>query len=132
MTDNELDAWIETYIFGNIVLDEYPYRPRGQKGLRENEILTEEATRQHYEHHRYQCMSLPSVRPFTTDIAEAWKVIEKLRKDGFTIGLMDYINAGWQCRLGHHEGIDIWATGPSAAKAICLAARKATDETTYS
>ena len=128
MTNTELDAWIETHIFDRIVLSEYPYMRPG--GLTEYEVLTEKAQEQHYENYDYQCVSVQSVRPFNTDIAMAWKVVTQMRKNGFSVGIMDYEGAGWQCRFRHRKdtNIDTWGTGEKVSEAICRSARKAINE----
>ena len=71
-----------------------------------------------------------AVPRYSTDIAAAWEVVEKIRGAGFTFSLWDNANqyaAPWDCRFTHRDdvgqkGIAIEGTAPHA---ICLAALRA-------
>ena len=66
---------------------------------------------------------------FSTDIAAAWEVVEKLDRDGHTME-MDKRDAGWVVRFVDYSkdpilSMEITDTAPTAPLAICLAALKA-------
>ena len=60
----------------------------------------------------------------STDIAAAWQVVEKLRKE-WDVGFEEWAE-GWCCTLDN--GI-VWGQGKTFSHAICLAALKAVDDT---
>ena len=64
---------------------------------------------------------------YATDIAAAWRVVEKMEADGFLFSLIPDIHGNGKCiaYFGHSgEKPGGWA-GPTAPRAICLAALKA-------
>lgn len=75
----------------------------------------------------------PNVVPlFSTDIAAAWTVVEKLKADGFCFSLINVLSSQeWEAGI-HKVGVDKrfpgngkWARASRAPHAICLAALKA-------
>lgn len=67
---------------------------------------------------------------FSTNIAKAWRVVEKLM--GFVFGVDVCVNHadGWWCRVKHSDGGLTTATADTAPLAICRAALLAVSEAT--
>jgi hypothetical protein len=66
--------------------------------------------------------------PYSTDIAAAWEVVEKLTRSGwyFELRAPNYLASFFRGIDSHCESIE----APTAPHAICLAALKACDVTT--
>ena len=61
----------------------------------------------------------------STDIAAAWLVVEKMREDGWQVGIQSFFG-NWKALLAdEHDEVKHRAIGCSPAKAICLVALKA-------
>jgi hypothetical protein len=76
--------------------------------------------------HYWQCLEV--VPHYSTDIAEAWRVVEKMREKGWDV-MVDttgYPGEEWRCLMWQGER-ERWipAAAQSAPMAICLAALKA-------
>lgn len=70
-------------------------------------------------------------KPYSTDIASAWQVVEKFVKDGREVGVSFIRNpyndfVGWICDIGPKDGFRhvISVEEETAPMAICLAALK--------
>lgn len=67
------------------------------------------------------------VKPYSTDIANAWEVAERLAQGGGTVTVTnDRLLDGWYCVFA--GSISGWATEATAELAICRAALKAVAE----
>lgn len=69
---------------------------------------------------------------YSTDIAAAWMVVEKMRADGWWMELRHCLDGGvpaWQCELTHNQdrfrGLRLYISAASAPFAISLAALRA-------
>ena len=58
--------------------------------------------------------------PFSTDIAAAWKVLEKLKSVGLQIDVGTHYS-GWACGIDNST-TRLWSSAPTAPIAICCAA----------
>lgn len=65
----------------------------------------------------WHCGESGSLKSYSTDIAAAWEVVEKLRDDNFAI---EEHGTHWKARFGTE-----WAGAETAQHAICLAALRA-------
>ncbi len=79
------------------------------------------------------------LRHYSTDIAAAWEVVEKVQANGWTfhvddVGFNNGIEGKWRVLLTEAETGDkhVFADGDTAPHAICLAALKAMSATTKS
>lgn len=85
------------------------------------------------EYCEYATGDVPAWYPlhFTTSIADAWTVVEKMREDGWMWSIEEFGHGTWRATVGHRgvEDGDIWvyheAWSEDAEEAICLAALKA-------
>lgn len=129
MTNRELDAWIAEHVFGKTV------RP-----CRSNETFPPDGDS--YENHGWTSSDLAIVTGYqfdmplprySTDIAAAWTVVEKMKEYGWAFALETTHN-GDACavfNVGTYIGDDL--SGPrcvsadTAPMAICLAAKAAID-----
>lgn len=113
----ELDAWIGRHVMGEKPIEVIVSHPSRMSA----EALEAGAT----------CESVERWPRYSTSLAEAWRVVEKMRADGWEFGLM------WR-RGGEVEAcftLPLYAAGvntaygqmehESPATAICLAARAA-------
>jgi hypothetical protein len=67
------------------------------------------------------------VPPFSTDIARAWQVVEKMHATGFEVSvntMQDWIEK-CECIVSKGVLLSVSANAPTAPLAICLAALKA-------
>lgn len=66
---------------------------------------------------------------FSTDIAHAWPVVERLRENGWLLSLTpDTIEGGWAVQYKRlNENFHDWVRAKTAALAICLAALNIAD-----
>lgn len=67
------------------------------------------------------------INHYSTDIAAAWGVVEKLKKPSNWIQLWNTIDEGWFCQILHRDNSQIASVGgyDTAPMAICKAALKA-------
>jgi len=71
------------------------------------------------------------VPKYSTDIAAAWEVVERLERDGiflWKLGREDHL-PNWHVSMGRNHGPDIESEGPTAPLAICRAALAAIGRT---
>lgn len=61
-------------------------------------------------------------RPFSTDIAAAWQVVERIHILGFPVTINN-AETGWVCTIGRSKATPIWAE--TIELAICRAAIQA-------
>lgn len=75
----------------------------------------------------YLVNMLAQVRRYSTDIAAAWEVVEKMQEKDFAIILDNMKNflGGWQCQFERGKECVYLCEGESAAHAICLCALEA-------
>lgn len=71
--------------------------------------------------HSWQCLAV--VRPYSTDIAAAWEVVEKMREDG-DLRIEEYAE-GWLVVSRLSDGREVDGQATTAPLAICLAALSA-------
>lgn len=74
------------------------------------------------------CCEGEPIPDYSTSIAAAWEVVEKMREMGFTIMLNDYITTkrnSWMAEFVKHPTFGVIHDAATAPLAICLAALKA-------
>lgn len=129
MTDRELDALIAEKVFGYV---------RGAAMCRGEMVvvLTPSVHRLYTSHTRSQSdpgswqiqpqltvTDMRLVPKFSTDIAAAFQVVDKLMVDNFMVSVNCSHENGWWCVVYPPEGMQIESDHfPCAAKAICAAA----------
>jgi hypothetical protein len=68
----------------------------------------------------------PEVPPYSSDIAAAWLIVEKMRKHDWSVTIGQHIDLSWRCKFTDDETlIEVISTAPTASEAICLAALEA-------
>jgi hypothetical protein len=67
------------------------------------------------------CPSSADLPSYTTSIADAWEVVEKLRKNG-TLELIDYGSEGWGLYYENRKAASVDAQAVTAPLAICTVA----------
>jgi hypothetical protein len=130
MTDRDLDARIAVEIFG-IRITELRLPSWAEGVIAEGIALP---TMDYYvcdeQDNIIQAMYQPGrmsecyVPHYSTDIAAAWFIVEKMRNDGwlFAIEALDCLPSGpWACHLSGPREKFVRMEGGSASRAICLA-----------
>jgi hypothetical protein len=69
-------------------------------------------------------LNVTALPPFTTDIAAAWLVVERMRELGWSLDLHGSSDTGWTAWL-KGDGFKVFACADTAPEAICAAALKA-------
>jgi hypothetical protein len=63
---------------------------------------------------------------FSTDIAAAWQVVEKMREYGWSVTIGQHIDLSWRCKFTNDEIlIEVIARANTAPRAICETALEA-------
>ena len=108
----ELDALI-----AREVMDKSSFKhPDNEIGVAPNNLKYCYHCLQHIQPHAVSCVP-PN---YSTSIEATWKVLEKMKEDGFGFELLNNLGSEWRASFGCHSDVAM-----AAPHAICLAALKA-------
>lgn len=120
MDERAIDKLIAEQVFGRIPCNEWHFLNLGSSGIR-----GWTNNRQH-DSEKHNCYPQGQQPNYSTDIAAAWKVVERLTSTGFSISLVVLTSAAHASFYIPNTRYSVYAaSSDTAPMAICLAALKA-------